>query len=906
VSSIRQGEFNVLALHGRGVSLVCVMAGRENELLLDDMSNVLKEIDSKFGQAIKEWNGEVKELAGTDALINSLFESGKYDGIDWSRDDPKAKQSNTFENVTLGLTRLSRERPVLLFVDDLQWADPSTLTMLHYLARNTRSSRVAVIGSYRPEDITGSWEGRTHQLAETMQLMGREGLFERLELHNLGQEAVLAIIKNNIGRIEEEGFGELVWKETEGNPLFVLELLNLLKDERVLVKKGERWELTKELSNIDVPSKIHDVIERRLSRLIKEQRQLLESASVIGDMFSSDVLSKVSEVKKLDLLKMLNEIEKTHRLIVSMQKRYAFSHVKIREVLYQDLSEELRREYHRIVGDTLSELYCDSDDAVADIGYHYYMAGDAGSAIPRLLRAVEIASAKYSNGEAIRYCKYALELMSGDAWREERLRTTEKLGDIQDIAGSYDEELGSFLRALELAEDDATRARLHRKVGSIHYKKGEYARAIDEYAKGISLLKGERNVEYSRIVSLMGTVHRSRGEYDTGLAMQEEALAILSKCENAEKDEINTLNAIATIHTQRGDYDKALEVFAKARLIAERMGDQRQIGMISGNTGVVYMERGEPDKALEHYQKNLLISERIGDLKVIAMMYNNIGNVLKGKAEYDRSLSMHEKSLRMKERLGEQMGIAISYTNIGNIHKERGEYGKALDYYERCVSLCEKLGEQRGAALSYGNQAVVYYEKGELDKALEIHEKGFKIRERIGDKSGIALSHIETADVLTEKGDADKALARYAEGLKMAEILGNKLLQCKALTGMGESYLAKGSTDEAEASASKALELASQSGSKRLEAIAMRVLASVLDERGDPVQASQRFEEAISLSKGTCSKWECAMLFYVYGSSLKRIGDDATAIGMLQRALDLFGEMKLPLRVEMVIKALGR
>lgn len=383
ISKLGYGNFNISAVHGKVVSIVSVLTGKENEFLIDDMETLLSEIEIENGERIRSWSGRREEFEGTANKLKLLFNSEKYEGIDWARNDPSSKQSSIFENVSRGLNRAARLNPILIFIDDMQWADPSTLSLLHYVARNARNAKVLILGTYRPEDIP--LEGQ--QFAATMQLMNREDLIKTLELRNLKEREVAGIIQASLGEIEgKENLVELLWRESQGNPLFVLELLNLLKVEGLLLPKDEKWMQVGELKGVDIPSRIYDIIARRLARLQGEQRQLLEAGSVIGEVFSSDVLGKVIETKRLELLRMLNDIEKMHRLIESIERKYRFSHLKIREVLYNGLSEELRQEYHLLIGDTLIQLYGESEDTIGDIAYHYYMARDAEKAVPRLIK----------------------------------------------------------------------------------------------------------------------------------------------------------------------------------------------------------------------------------------------------------------------------------------------------------------------------------------------------------------------------------------------------------------------------------------------------------------------------------------------------------------------------------------
>lgn len=863
VSMLKHGSFNITAIHGKTATLVSVFTGRGNEFLLEDMEEVLSEIESEFGDKIRKWNGRIEEVEVTEKKLRALFDSEKYEGIDWARGDPKSKQTNIFENVTRGLIRAARAQPVLLFIDDLQWADTSTLSLFHYLSRNTRNSKVLILGSYRPEDIVLSTGEKEHPLTETLQLMRREDLVRNVVLKKLERDEMDELIRTSLGGLEEAPeFVEVVWRESQGNPLFALELMNLLKEEEILTEKDGKWKLTRELKSINVPSKIHDVIARRLSRLVSEQRQLLEVGAVIGEMFSSDVLERVMQMRRLELLRMLNEIEKMHRLIETMEKSYRFSHVKIRDVLYNGLSLELKREYHLIVADTMAELYGDNDETVANIGYHYYMAGNTEKAVPRLLKAIEIAKSRYSNDEIVKYCEYALGLVNEDRWKTERLSLLEDLGDVCDVMGYFDESAKAYQRVLASMSADETTARMHRKIGAILEKKGEYEKALAEFEKGKAVSGVEKTPEFGRLLGRIGTVYDFRGDFDRALSLQNDALKALSEFKGVEKDTAEALNNMGVRYWHKGEYDKALELHEKGLTIGEQQGDLRNIGISLSNIGNVFHVRGDHDRALEFYEKSRKIFEKLGDQRGIGALLNNIGGIFYAKGRYDEALEFFEKNLRIRSKQGDLRGLGLVLNNIGILYDDKVEYDRSLEYHERSLQIREKVGDQWGIGMSLNNIGNVYADRGEYDRALEFLERSLSIREKLGDLRGLAST----------------------------------------LTNVSETLLKKGDIEGAERCANRALGITRDISIKGIEGIFLRIEGMIETEKKMWATAEEKFENAVSILQASGIMKDLAKTYLEYGKMLRRKGDMARARDRLRDAMRRYEEMNLTRRADIVKK----
>jgi predicted ATPase len=287
LNSLGYGDYTILIRTAGKLSLATVIKGEKSEFLIEDMKAAL----AHFGSTFDDWSGNMADTEPARSKINWFVHSGKYDGK-FLVDDPKLKQENLFDNVLLGLQRASAEKPLLIFLDDLQWADPTTLNLLHYLARNTRKDRVLMLGTYRPEDITQGYDGKPHQLETAMQNMSREDLLEKVELSRLGRDSTESLINGILGVAKfEPGFYDKIHKESDGTPFFVLEVVKLLVEEHAIAKdEAGAWRLMKELDKLDLPIKVYDVVKRRLDRLMKEQRKILDCASVVGEEFQSDII----------------------------------------------------------------------------------------------------------------------------------------------------------------------------------------------------------------------------------------------------------------------------------------------------------------------------------------------------------------------------------------------------------------------------------------------------------------------------------------------------------------------------------------------------------------------------------------------------------------------------------------
>ncbi|MBI5000952.1 MAG: tetratricopeptide repeat protein [Euryarchaeota archaeon] len=732
LNSLGYGDYTIIIRAAGKLTLAAVIRGEKSEFLIEDMGKVLKNIGDKFDN----WSGDVSATKGVRPTVSWFVDSGKYDGK-FLVDDPKLKQENLFDNVLLGMQRASMERPLVLFLDDLQWADPTSLSLLHYLARNTRKDRALILGTYRPEDIVQSWDGKAHQLDTAMQNMSREGLLQGLELKRLERAGTESLIINALGASRfEPAFFEKIYRDTDGTPFFVLEVIKLLAEEGALKQDdGGIWKLAASIEKLDTPIRVYDVVKRRLDRLTKGQREILECASVVGEEFQSEVIGMAMEMNRLALLKNLSEIEKTHRLVHFLRDKYRFDHAKIKEVLYNGIGEELRKEYHRLIAETLAALHRDNlDEVVAELAHHYFTAGDERAG-EYLAKAGDKAKDAYANEEAVKLYENAADLLE----EEERLEILEKLGDVQALVGDVDKAIENFGSAKESTEHCETKARMLRKVADEHQKKSEYDRSLEVLAEAKGLVK-EGTAEYGRITGSEGAICWRKGDYEKGLALFQCALKTFEEFGGERKDIGNALRVVGNIHWSRGEYNPALQ----------------------------------------HYEKSLAVMEEIAEQYGIAAALGNIGLVHHYRGELDRALKFYERSLEIRENIGDKRGAGVSHCGLAEVFLELKNAHAALEHAENALSISVEIGSKTVEDKSRWVLGMVHRAMGNLDKAEEEFLKSISISEGIHDMVEVGRAHYEYGLLLNRKGEPAKAKEHFSNALSGFELMGMKLWVEKA------------------------------------------------------------------------------------------------------------------------------
>ncbi|MBA2460865.1 MAG: AAA family ATPase [Actinobacteria bacterium] len=355
-----------------------------------------------------------------------------------------------FDSIAGLLRNASRRRPLVIVLDDLHAADEPSLLLLQFLAPQLTETRVVVLGMYRETELEGD-----HPLRPALAEFARAPGTLTLSLAGLTRADVPLLIERISGTHPAEGVSDAIHGETEGNPLFVVEVVRLLVAEGTLHDVGEG-----RARRVALPAGVREVIDRRLRRLSEDARRLLTLASVLGREFTVDVLAAVSEVRTDAVLDLLDDALAA-RLLTEAPGAYGrlrFSHALVREALYDELSQFLRIRLHRRAGEALEGIYsANVGPHLAELAHHFFKAapgGEVDKALEYGRRAGEQAVNMTAYEEATRLYRMGLELLDLREPPDEELRCELllRLGDSRARAGDMAGAKETFLEAATLAK----------------------------------------------------------------------------------------------------------------------------------------------------------------------------------------------------------------------------------------------------------------------------------------------------------------------------------------------------------------------------------------------------------------------------------------------------------------------
>ncbi|MCH7617976.1 MAG: protein kinase, partial [Chloroflexi bacterium] len=277
--------------------------------------------------------------------------------------DPESAQFRLFDAYVRFVRAMSVRTPILIALDDLHWTDKGSLLLLQHLARELSRMRVLIVCTYRDTDLV-----RTHPLSEALVTLNRESGFQRIALRGLSREEVANYIRTVANVQPARSVLDKIFEETEGNPFFLSEVVNLMAQEGTLTKDS--------ISEIAIPDGVREALGRRLNRISGEANELLQIAAVAGSEFTYDTLTLLEEHSEDELLKLIEEALDA-RVIEEMERpgRYRFTHAQMQETLLAELSTTRRVRLHGRIGEALEKHYGDrADERAASLAGHFVEA----------------------------------------------------------------------------------------------------------------------------------------------------------------------------------------------------------------------------------------------------------------------------------------------------------------------------------------------------------------------------------------------------------------------------------------------------------------------------------------------------------------------------------------------------
>jgi ABC-type oligopeptide transport system substrate-binding subunit/DNA-binding SARP family transcriptional activator len=383
-------------------------------------------------------------------------------------------RSHLFDQVTRTLDSLAREHPLLLLIDDLQWADQASIGLLFHLGRRLAQagSRVLLVGAYRPEEVAAAAQGRRPPLLKVLSEFKRQFGDVSIDLDRAGEAEgrrfVDALLDTQPNRLSG-AFRQALFHHTAGHPLFTVELLRAMQERGDLVRDADgSWLQGPNLDWQALPPRVEGVVEERIGRLDPTSRDLLALAAVQGQRFTAQVLARVKGIDERQLAQRLGrDLQQRHRLVAedgveSLDGRrlhhFRFQHVLFRQYLYAHLGDLERELLHGEVAAALEDLYAGRTAEMAvELAGHWLHAADEERALPYLLKAGDQARAVYAHAEAEGFYRQAVVILRHRGRSELAARTLMKLGLVYTAAFQATEAQKAYEEAFALWPPRASR-----------------------------------------------------------------------------------------------------------------------------------------------------------------------------------------------------------------------------------------------------------------------------------------------------------------------------------------------------------------------------------------------------------------------------------------------------------------
>jgi len=683
---------------------------------------------------------EIYEGIDFDKLFNFGISGSELDNKDIFTSQRRALFYDTSEI----LRKISEKKPLILFIDDLQWADGGTLKLFHYLSENLTDSRVMLLGAYRPRD-----KNFNSSLKEISQRMLRDRIFDSIELNPLDQRQTKYMISDLVGVNNiPSNFIQKVYEHCEGNPLFTREVINQLLEEGSINPKKNIYPSSE--AELDIPDMATGILERRFEQLSKDSRRVLEYGGVIGEEVPLKVISQLCDMDELKFLEIVDELLRSKLWKEDEERgKFNFSHRLIRLAAYRSLSSIKQKRLHKMVADILKEVYKDHiEEYYSDIGMHLERSDKTEEAIEYYILAGDRDESVYAHEEAIEMYKKALELVEDTPDTSMKKEILERLADVYNVLGMYEKSEECYQKSMMATEDKEHHQRIYRKMADIDLKRCIFEGAINKVDHGLNMAKTEGVLEERcKLLQIKGWAYMLKGQHK-----------------------------------------KAAEIFSEEMALAESMIDPNRIGEALHDLGTLHLRSGDYKYAEKYLKRSIENRKEADDERGLAKTYNNIAAVYKIFNDLDRSLEYSQKSLEIIKKVGDKRGMAGGLQNIGNLHYMKKEFKKAEDSLRRAYEIFKSIGNQRGMAMALDNMGMVYTEKGDLQKALGYHERGIEISEEIGEDFGVALSSANLATVLRERGEYSQALTHYGRAADIFERLGDKHNLAISKTHIGDVY----------------------------------------------------------------------------------------------------------------------
>ena len=657
-----------------------------------------------------------------------------------TRGDPAELKARLLWNFAQFLTRFAAKRPLVLILENLQWADSASLEMLHFIARQIGNDRVLVIGTHNDPDHRGNPALRAME-----QSLRNLGNAQRLRLGPLTVEAASELIEKmfDVDAPRVRDFAERLHRWTGGNPFFIDETIKALVEGGQLHEAHGGW-IGWDVEELRVPATIRDAVLTRLADLSPDARAVADLAAVLGSRATHDELAAVSALADDALVGAVDELRAVDVLTERQEGDaivYDFSHPLLQETLYSELGLARARTLHGAIAESLEQLYGNrAAGHSGELAFHY-ARGDtrrlAGKAIQYLRAAGRDASAKYASREAADYLSAALTIAEQES-SDANIDLVTDLARVRQRLGDYAGALELWARALASAHeanDLARVASIERSMGLAYYWSGAFEDALAHYDAALDAARrvGDRRME---------------------------ARVLVPKA--------SCLQAIGRSTEAREAVERGLEV-------ATELSDDALLARVHRALLLLYLWTGPAANAQEHGRRAIALAEASGQ-RTVAWSAHWALAMLAGLTGHADDVRRH---LADAQRIADELRSPLLRVWTAEVEIEYaagiGEWDHAVALAERTIDIARSLGQRTLLPRLLVWLGLLYLGRGEMERGKACVDEAWELsgasdsRNRVRDVHTIVPAHIGRAAYHLAIGEYPQAIRVGEHGLRIAD-----------------------------------------------------------------------------------------------------------------------------------------
>jgi DNA-binding SARP family transcriptional activator/Tfp pilus assembly protein PilF len=619
--------------------------------------------------------------------------------------DPELARGRLAEAIHQWFRTLGGRWPICLFLDDLQWIDRASLALLEYVLRHSVGLPLMLIGTQREREVDPSWQ-------RTQAVLTRAGLCHRMTLYRLSFPEVAAIA-HHVGfrAADSDLFLKRLFRETEGNPLFVVEILRSLPEGDV--DASGAW---------PIPATVKDVVQGQIDRLNVRTRQTLAIAAVIGRTFDSTTLQTVTGRQSEITLSALEE-GMAAGLIVEQDAGYDFSHNQIRAVLYNRITQARRRHLHLRVAEALETLHGDDlSPHLGTLAHHFGAAGEGETACQYALRAAKQAVELYADEDALTWYDRAGAL-------SETTRAELPADIVPRVIPFHQYAISSSL-PLDVP------GLVHRQKGLIHQRRGQYGVAKRLFRQALARARERGRLdEQAAAHGLLSFLAYLRGDYDE-LAEHAQASLELATSVGGVALQAEGLRNLGIAAYRTGAYERAIELYRASLAASRSIDDRASVAKSYNNIGFALRTMGRFEDAVGSFGQALELHQATGSIEGAAGVLANIGGVYLRSGDLEQALDTLQRAISRSEACHADWVTAKATRTLGSVYMRAGRWEQALRAAERARELAESLGSKEDLGAAYrllGEIATGWPESG-LGPADTYFERSLALLRSVGER----------------------------------------------------------------------------------------------------------------------------------------------------------------------------